>query len=196
LRDRASRALRPAGRLGFLLGLLAALAAAAPVRAQPGDEQPGALQVAELAAQGTAHWPDLVRDAVRKAWAPLSTGFAGIWHAAERVGPAWMSGSQAHPLRMELEPVRLEPPSNLPPLGPVWNGTVPWRLDLMADSEGSGYVLNPRRFNVPWLVAPDNEFHLMPAVSVARVGLARWDLVGATLGGRTGAVVSSFVYRF
>lgn len=189
----AARALR---RPAAAVGMLAALAAAAPAWAQAPERQPNALLVTELPAPQVLGWTDLVRQAVHDAWAPLSAGFEGIRHAAERIGAAGPPEARSPSVRMEFEPVRLEAPANQPLLGPVWSGSTPWRPELTADSDGSGFILNPRRFNVPWLVAPDNEFHQMPMVSVARIGTARVDFVGATIGGRTGTVIASVVYHF
>lgn len=50
----------------------------------------------------------------------------------------------------------------------------------------SPLMLNPRRFRVPWLVAPNNLFHAMPVLPVATLGAVHIDLVGASLGTNSG----------
>jgi len=59
------------------------------------------------------------------------------------------------------------------------------------DDSFSPLMLNPRRFRVPWLVAPSNFFHAMPVIPVASLGAIRLDLVAATLGTNSGTSAAS-----
>jgi hypothetical protein len=54
------------------------------------------------------------------------------------------------------------------------------------DDSFSPLMLNPRRFRVPWLVAPSNFFHNMPVLPMATIGAVRLDFVAASLGTNSG----------
>ena len=67
-----------------------------------------------------------------------------------------------------------------------------------AEDSYSPLMLNPRRFRVPWLVAPSNLFHAMPVMPLATIGPMHIDLVAASLGVNSGtsAALLQFAVRF
>lgn len=145
---------------------------------------------AVLAGSPIAAWADYLRGAMREAFAPLRAGFAYVMQgAADRAttvhvtipADAW-AGYDAAPAPQAL--------------ASVWGGTLPFRPDLTPPDGTSSVLLLPRRFAMPWLVAPDNVFHQMPALAISSAGPVHVDLVGASLGGHTGAVIGQVVVRF
>jgi len=67
-----------------------------------------------------------------------------------------------------------------------------------AQDSFSPLMLNPRRFRVPWLLAPSNSFHAMPVMPVATIGPVHVEIVAASLGVNSGTSAASlqFSMRF
>ncbi len=59
-------------------------------------------------------------------------------------------------------------------------------------------LLGPRRYAIPWLLAPDNAFHAMPTLPLANIGSMRVELTAASTGFRSGsgAIYGKVIYRF
>jgi len=157
---------------------------AAPV---PGDTAGASVATA---ASPLFAWAGRLRDAMGEALSPLRSGLAymmlGTSDRSTTVhvtlpADAW-AGYDAAPAPQAL--------------GSVWSGTWPFRPDLTPPDGTSSVLLSPRHFAMPWLVAPDNVFHQMPAVSLSGAGPVHLDLVGASLGAHTGAVLGQLVVRF
>jgi hypothetical protein len=139
--------------------------------------------------ESTSNWGDRLRGALHDKLAPIYGSFASLLRPAA-ANLTW--GGTVH-----------------------FDGVVPGadggqpkfsRAFAAGESQGasetensfSPLMLNPRRFRVPWLVAPSNLFHAMPVMPVAAIGPMHIDFVAATLGINSGtsAALVQFSVRF
>jgi len=140
-------------------------------------------------AAASSNWSERLRGAMQDKLAPIYEGFADLLRPAA-ANLTW--GGPVH-----FDGVIPGPDGGRPKFSRAFAAGEPHGAGGTAESF-SPLLLNPRRFRVPWLLAPGNVFHAMPVMPVATIGSVRIDFVAASLGINSGtsAALMQFTVRF
>jgi hypothetical protein len=169
---RPSRVIRSAVQAGLAVALCCGASGSA---AQSRADSTGAAMTAAGSAT-SSNWSDRLRGVVQARLAPIYDSFADL------LGPA--AGKLTWGGNVHFE-------SAVPGED---RGLGPFRAFVMGESSSTGVsedafsplLLNPRRFRVPWALAPGNMFHAMPVMPLAAIGPVHVDFVAASLGINSG----------
>lgn len=188
-------------RLVLLVGAVV-LQAACPAFARGTDIAPTQAPVeAPPAARGTifdGHWSDVVRSTVQNALAPVYVSVTELLRPAANARLVWGSTARFESFGPDATRYWRDFAEAFGYRDANTSGFALQRAAFSPDQTGVGAWLNPRRFRIPWLLAPESVMHAMPTLSMATFGSFHADLMAASIGGRAGssAVYGQLVYRF